>query len=240
MRPDPDYADALRGWTAAYDRLNYRPSLSGWFLGRSHAWLERPFGPDRHFATVVEVGAGGGQHLAHVRHRFERYVLTDGSAEMLAIAERAAARDGRPVELRREDATRLSLPDHCADRLIAAHVLEHLPEPHRVLREWHRVVKPGGVLSILLPCDPGLLWRLGRRLGPRAEGRRAGLDYDYLLAREHINPINNLITFIRYYFAAVDEDWRPFRLPAADLNLFYLCQIRCGPPTESPCGRPPA
>ena len=37
--------------------------------------------------------------------------------------------------------------------MIAAYVLEHLPMPHDVLRDWFRVVKPGGVQSMGLPCN---------------------------------------------------------------------------------------
>src|SRR3546814_1644399 len=70
------------------------------------------------------------------------------------------------------------------DRLIACHVLEHLHHPHDVLREWYRVLRKGGVLSILLPCDPGVLWRVGRMFGPRANAERAGIEYDYWMARE--------------------------------------------------------
>src|SRR3546814_5800995 len=97
------------------------------------------------------------------------------------------------LRLAREDATRLSLADGSVDRLIACHVLEHLHHPHDVLREWYRVLRKGGVLSILLPCDPGVLWRVGRMFGPRANAERAGIEYDYLMAREHVNPINNLV-----------------------------------------------
>jgi phosphatidylethanolamine/phosphatidyl-N-methylethanolamine N-methyltransferase len=129
------------------------------------------------------------------------------------------------VAVAREDVTRLSFGDASFDRLIACHVLEHLYRPHEVLREWHRVLRRGGTMSILLPCDPGLMWRLGRSFGPRANAERSGIEYDYWMAREHVNPIGNLVTFIRYYFPAVRETWYPARIPSTDLNLFYLCHI---------------
>ena len=62
-------------------------------------------------------------------------------------------------------------------------------------------------------------------LGPRARARDAGIDYDYWMAREHVNPINNLVVFIRYYFSEVVEAWHPTRLPFPDMNLFYLCHV---------------
>ena len=105
-------------------------------------------------------------------------------------------------------------------------MLEHLPNPVNVLREWNRVVRPGGVISIVLPCDPGLLWRLGRHLGPRRNAQRRGLAYDYLQAAEHINSIFNLTVFIRHHFENVTESWYPARMAVPDLNLFYICHIQ--------------
>jgi ubiquinone/menaquinone biosynthesis C-methylase UbiE len=127
--------------------------------------------------------------------------------------------------LEKQDATRLSYPDGSFDRLIATHVLEHLPEPVSVLREWNRVVRPGGIISIVLPCDPGFLWRLGRHLGPRRNAKKLGLAYDYLQAAEHINSIFNLVVFIRHHFESLNELWYPTRIPVPDLNLFYICHI---------------
>jgi SAM-dependent methyltransferase len=108
-------------------------------------------------------------------------------------------------------------------------VLEHLPAPHAVLREWSRVVKPGGIISLVLPCDPGIAWRLGRAVGSRGKFVRAGLDYDYWMAREHINAINSLVALVEYYFPHREVAWKPFRVPSMDLNLFYIAHLRNDP-----------
>lgn len=222
MRADPDHDDYLARWSKLYESSNYDAGLAGWFLRKSHEWCERPFGPDRHFPRVIEVGAGTGVHVGHVRHGFDEYLMTDLNAPVLGAA---AARAGGRVHTRSEDATALRVPDASFDRLIATHVLEHLPEPHRVLREWCRVVKPGGVISLVLPCDPGLAWRLGRTLGSRARFERAGIAYDYWMAREHINPINNLVAMVEYYFPRRQATWLPMRVPSMDLNLFYIAHL---------------
>lgn len=227
MKPDPDYAEFYSKWSEGYDDFYYGRSLSSIFMRKSHALAERAFDASTYFSRVVEVGAGSGQHLSFVRHKFDTYVMTDVRTEML---ERSLARHPeelrRKVEIEKIDATRLSFEDAQFDRLIATHVLEHLYYPHRVLREWHRVVKPGGVVSIVLPCDPGMLWRLGRMLGPRAKSERAGIAYDYWMAREHVNPIHNLVALIEYYFEDFEAIWYPTRLPSMDLNLFYICNIK--------------
>jgi len=226
MRAEPDIDTYNMRLAQAYDALNYGRSLSAWFMRRGHVVLERPFGPDRHFGKVVEVGAGAGEHLGFVRHTFNEYLLTDWNDVRLERARAALPEALRAkVGVAREDASKLSLPDNSVDRLVACHILEHMYRPHEVLREWCRVVRKGGVLSILLPCDPGLMWRLGRKLGPRTNAERAGIDYDYWMAREHVNPINNLVVFLRYYFPQIEETWYPLRVPSMDLNLFYLCHV---------------
>jgi ubiquinone/menaquinone biosynthesis C-methylase UbiE len=227
VRHEPDAALYNERLTNAYDALNYGRSLSAWFMRRGHVLLEAAFAPTEHFSKVVEVGAGAGEHLSFVRHGFDEYLMTDASDLRLARAREALPEHLRAkVRVERQDASRLTLEDASVDRLIACHVLEHLYRPHEVLSEWHRVLRPGGILSILLPCDPGLMWRLGRMLGPRAKAERAGIEYDYWMAREHVNPIGNLVVFIRYYFSDVKETWSPLGIPSTDLNLFYLCHIR--------------
>lgn len=44
-----------------------------------------------------------------------------------------------------------AIADASYDFVVASHVLEHIANPLRALREWKRVVKPGGVLLILVP-----------------------------------------------------------------------------------------
>ena len=48
------------------------------------------------------------------------------------------------------------------DRIIISHVLEHIPNPEPFLDQMFYILKKGGILSIALPSDPGLLWRFGR------------------------------------------------------------------------------
>lgn len=190
-----------------------------------HRLVERPWGPGHHFGQVLEVGAGTGAHLAYVRHSFDRYVLTDLSSDLLGLAAQRFPGYGG-LEFQIQDATRLGFADASFDRLISIYNLEHLPQPHRVLKEWRRVVKPGGVLSIAIPLDGGMAWRLGRHLTTRRSFGREGLDLDYIIAREHINSSYNLISLIRHYFPDRREWWYPFGVHLVDVNLVYGCSLK--------------
>lgn len=222
MKEDPSNI-----WTGEYagkyEAANYGPGLAGHVMRRSHELVEEAFGPSTTFARVLEVGAGSGVHIRSVRHAFDEYLLTDFSTDMLGNIT-SGDHKGK-VTILAQDATMLTFPDSSFDRVIATHVLEHLYKPHEVLREWVRVLKPGGTLSLVLPCDPGMMWRFGRYFGPRKRARQNGLAYDYVMAREHVNSITNLVAFIRYYFDRREEHWWPVRVPSTDLNLIYAVNI---------------
>jgi ubiquinone/menaquinone biosynthesis C-methylase UbiE len=58
------------------------------------------------------------------------------------------------------DARRLPLDDRTFTKIIAQHVIEHFEDPVSVLREWRRVLKPGGVVLLITPNQrfPELDW----------------------------------------------------------------------------------
>ena len=224
MKQQSGQAVSSTFYESDYDELTYGEGLAG-LLRRSHDLLERPFGAEWHFPQVLEVGAGGGQHWQALRHGYDRYLMTDLSESRVEVLARRF-REQEAVICERQDASALTLENDSIDRLITAHVLEHLIQPETALAEWERVLKPGGLMSILLPCDPGLLWRLGRSFGPRRRAQAKGVPYDYLMAREHVNSVFNLRAILKHHFPDFTESWYPARLPSADLNLFYCCHIR--------------
>lgn len=222
---DPAWVDYRGRFADVYDESNYGGGLQGFVMNAGHKLAEAKYGPGDRFEKVLEVGAGTGAHFSFVRHSFDEYRITDLDPKALDAARARIAGLGRSAGVTYEahGATELPYADGSWDRLIATHVLEHLYEPHRVLREWQRVVKPGGVITVLLPSDPGFAWRFGRMLGPRRHSEKLGVAYDYVMAREHVNPLNNLIAFLRHYFPERAESWWPWRIPSMDANLFFVC-----------------
>ena len=93
-------------------------------------------------------------------------------------------------------------------------------------------LKRGGILSISLPNDPGFLWRLGRfflkLFKVKEKLNITNLEYDYLIASEHINSIFNLISIIRYNYKnnIISEKYLPFKINIIDLNLFYNITLK--------------
>ncbi len=62
-----------------------------------------------------------------------------------------------------------SLPfhDHSLDYVIASHVLEHVDNPVAALAEWHRVLRPNGLIYLVVP-DRRATWEHARGLTPVA------------------------------------------------------------------------
>jgi SAM-dependent methyltransferase len=45
----------------------------------------------------------------------------------------------------------LPFQDHALDYVVASHVLEHVADPVAALAEWYRVVRPGGIIYLVVP-----------------------------------------------------------------------------------------
>lgn len=223
QKEDKAWIEYRERFADIYDDANYSNGLQASLMRASHKLMEKTFDDQVHFDRVLEIGAGTGEHLPFVHHGFNEYILTDLDAKTLEAAKNKLGKihQGK-IGFETQTAEVLTYADNTFDRIVAAHVLEHIYQPHLVLKEWCRVLKNGGVLSILIPTDPGLAWRLGRHFGPRKKARAQGIAYDYVMAREHVNSCNNLIAILRHYFPDAKEAWWPFSVASIDLNLFFV------------------
>lgn len=60
--------------------------------------------------------------------------------------------DAHPFEgAEQQDISKLPEADNTVDRIVMSHVLEHLEDPTKVLKECYRVLKPGGAVVIAVP-----------------------------------------------------------------------------------------
>lgn len=107
--------------------------------------------------SLLDLGCGPGvllRALAASSPGVKAFGLDEGPERLLAA--RAAE---PPAALLRGDAQRLPFGDRTFERVLAAEVLEHLPEDAAALREIRRVLAPGGLLAISVPhADYPFLW----------------------------------------------------------------------------------
>nr|WP_200835274.1 class I SAM-dependent methyltransferase [Parafrankia sp. Ea1.12] len=112
-------------WNACYERpaiLALLPEISG--------------------QRVLDAGCGSGAHSAELRSRGASVIGLDNSAALLRIAHR---RLGPDVPLHLADlGDPLPLPEADVDVVLASLVMHYLQDWTPTLREFHRVLRPGG------------------------------------------------------------------------------------------------
>jgi SAM-dependent methyltransferase len=98
-------------------------------------------GPGSH---LLDVGCGAGHLCALAAERGAKASGIDGAPDMIAIAGRTAPR----ADLCVGPLDRLPWPDATFDAVAGINSLQFADDPVAALREWTRVVKPGGAVAI--------------------------------------------------------------------------------------------
>lgn len=105
---------------------------------------------------LLDLGCGGGRHAFEAARRGAGVVALDADlAEIKDVAAMFSALGAQtPTEGRAVggDALHLPFPDGCFERVVAAEVLEHLPDDESALAELVRVLGPGGILAVTVPA----------------------------------------------------------------------------------------
>ena len=145
-----------------YDMLNHRLSCDidkGW-RRKAIAQL-KPFAP----REILDIATGTGDFaiLAARMLKPERLVGADISEGMMAVGRQKVEREGLRdvIHFRREDCLQLSFEDGSFDAVTAAFGIRNFKDLDTCLRELHRVLRPGGHLSIVelsAPMRPPMSW----------------------------------------------------------------------------------
>jgi SAM-dependent methyltransferase len=108
---------------------------------------------------VLDMGCGAGRHAFELYRRGANVVAFDRDERELAeVAKMFAAmeQEGEPPEGASArtvtgDALSLPFPDDTFDKIVAAEVLEHIPDDMAAMAELLRVLRPGGELAVTVP-----------------------------------------------------------------------------------------
>jgi len=209
--------------TARYKDHAYS-GLMGFFMNHCHKQLEN-FKFSKNISKVLEIGAGSAPHYKFIKHSYDEYHIVETSNTVLEKYN-----DNPKVKATNYDGKILPFENNYFDRIIISHCLEHIYYPEKFLFEMMKKLKTGGVLSISLPTDPGLLFRLGRfylkLFSIKKKYKLSSKKFDYMNATEHVNSIFNLYSIIKYnYPDLAKESYLPFKVKSFDLNLFYNVHI---------------
>ena len=190
-----------------------------------HRQLESKL-PNKEFKKILEIGAGSEPHVSYIKSKDFVYFILEKSKYHSPIKK---IKSGK-IFYRYYNGKKIPFKPNTFDRVIISHTLEHIPNPEFFIKGVMKLLKRGGVLSISLPTDPGLFYRISRMVNKifsfNSKLKISALEYDYSNAIEHINSIFNLVNIIRYnYKKRVTESFLPFKVKLIDLNLFYNVHI---------------
>lgn len=144
------YDAASRHWSLTARRLHletaYRTPL---LVCRAVTDLADP----KPNARVLDCGIGAGSLSIAMNSVLPDSIAFHGidvSKQMLAKADIALRQAGMSPQLEQADILSIPHAGQSFDVVMAAHVLEHLPDPQSALTEMIRVLKPGGVVFICI------------------------------------------------------------------------------------------
>jgi len=175
----------------------------------------------RGFKSTLEVGAGDGEHLGYERldpKQLRNYTAIDIRGNML---ESLKSRYPTVSAIVADCQKQMPFADGHFDRVIAIHVLEHLPDLPAAVTEIRRVCNARyGVLSVVIPCEGGLAYGLARRISAqRVFERRYRQPYKWFIEREHINRPHEIIAELCRHFEIQAQTYWPIPLPIEACNL---------------------
>ncbi|HEY5769662.1 MAG TPA: methyltransferase domain-containing protein [Terrimicrobium sp.] len=156
--------DAAKYKSAQHDQWNedaaawnrWGPTLQRWFGNLTKRMLDlAELGQGQ---RVLDIASGAGEPALSAAERVgpDGYLLaTDLSEKIIAFAQQIAEeRHLRNFETRVSDGENLELPDASFDAVLCRFGLMYMPDRHRALTEWRRVLRPEGRVVVAVFSTP--------------------------------------------------------------------------------------
>jgi len=174
------------------------------------------------FKTHLDVGAGKGRLIGLVKERFG----VESSA--CDYTDTLMKLPGQKVEVANLNHEGLPYPDNTFDLVTATEVIEHLEHYRETLREFHRVLKPGGVCILSTPNILNIksrlrfltfgFWNLFGPLPVR--------NSDLYTTGGHINPVSSFYIGHSLMDAGFDDvQYRVDKYQRSAIPALILCYL---------------
>ncbi len=107
---------------------------------------------------IIDVGCGTGSLLLQLIHSGYAVYGTDLSEECIRLTENRIKKlaPGVNAVIKKCNAESIDFPDGHFDGLIAAEILEHVVDDTQAVKEFYRLLKPGGIALITVPANQKL------------------------------------------------------------------------------------
>ena len=184
-------------------------------------------------AVCLDIGGGALQHLPYIKKdTIENYSVYDYEYLRDGFLNSDLVKNEKDIKIdffSIENNSDLLAKKGTFSRIIASHVLEHLEKPEEALIEWVELLSDDGIISISIPADPGLFWKIGQLISFNKFSKLNKCNYEEFEmwnARQHINSGQRITRIINYYFSKKKSYGFPGIYPFYNFNLFLFFQLK--------------
>ena len=145
--------------TSTYPDWVHESSFGKWFLN-TKTWVKKVIQvalndlvmvmdePNKPYDVILDVGTGFGKSLWNLDNTFhpKKIIGIDIDPDVLTTARQQAVKCKAEVELFECNAMKIELPDNSVDLLFCHQTFHHLVDHDAAIKEFYRVLKPGGVM----------------------------------------------------------------------------------------------
>ncbi|MBU3556842.1 class I SAM-dependent methyltransferase [Polynucleobacter sp. Ross1-W9] len=205
--------DWLKYW------LSLMPGKYGAYAKFNHEYVIK--NAPAEFESTLEIGCGDGEHLNFEKlneAQEKKYVAIDIRQNIVDAFKRKHSKIQCYVS---DCQARQNFENNSFDRILAIHVLEHLPNLPAAVDELYRLCnKERGVLSIVLPCEGSLAYTFARKISAeRMFKKRYKMPYDWYMKSEHINTIDEVLEELSRKFIIQKSTFFPLKIKIREVNL---------------------
>ncbi len=154
--------------------------------------------------AVADVGAGAGLAATALAARGFAVTAFDSADRMIELTRDRAAQEGLTIGVVRAEAQALPVADDAFELVVALGLLPWLDEPAAALREFRRVLAPGGsivvttdnrwrLVELLDPTLSALTTPLRRNLAPRLRAIRGRETAPFEVQRHSTHDLKRLL-----------------------------------------------
>jgi len=171
--------------------------------------------------TALEIGAGLGEHILYEDLTQQEYYALELRENM---AEKIRERFPDVQVVVGDIQKRTSFSNRQFDRVIAIHVLEHLPNLPAALEEVSRILKDDGTFQVVIPCEGGLAYGFARQISSvrmfnKKFGDR-GVSYLWMMKKtEHVNTAREILEELKKKFVIQNHRYFPLYIPVITCNV---------------------
>lgn len=170
--------------------------------------------------VVLDVGCGNGHHLFYLAPSIRRGIGIDFSSNMIHSAQKILPNspDSQKLQFQLDNARDMkTINDESIDALICIGSFEHMLEKESVIRQFLRVLKPGGRLILMTP-NGNYLWY--RFFAPLFKLQTRHLSTDLFLSDQQLQE-----KLVEGKFSNIKFGYWTF-IPRGDMPGFWALFLR--------------